>query len=108
MVNEHGPKWSMLAQHFPGRTDNQLLRAWRTHILDIEKGLCVLEQSGTTTYHDDEQLDHSELGFPSESTPNTLGVDEETSTPSTSKKTSRKPTQAKSKRGGIGKRGRKT
>jgi len=89
MVNEHGPKWSMLAQHFPGRTDNQLLRAWKTHILDIEKGLCLLEQSGATTYHEDEQLDHSELGSPSESTP---GADEET----------------KSKRGGIGKRGRKT
>ncbi|KAG2176340.1 hypothetical protein INT43_005574 [Umbelopsis isabellina] len=30
LVKEHGPKWSVLVQYFPGRTDNQLLRAWKT------------------------------------------------------------------------------
>ncbi|KAM3588954.1 hypothetical protein VKS41_001382 [Umbelopsis sp. WA50703] len=29
LVKEQGPKWSILVQHFPGRTDNQLLRAWK-------------------------------------------------------------------------------
>lgn len=29
LVEEHGKKWSMLTNYFPGRTDNQLLRAWK-------------------------------------------------------------------------------
>ncbi|KAG2187235.1 hypothetical protein INT44_004920, partial [Umbelopsis vinacea] len=105
MVNEQGPKWSMLAQHFPGRTDNQLLRAWKNHILEIEKGLCLLEPSDeTTSRHESEQYDHSELGSPSQSTP----AEEEPHISSTSKKSSRKPTSAKSRRGRVVKRGRKS
>lgn len=30
LIEEHGRKWSMLTQFFPGRTDNHLLRFWKT------------------------------------------------------------------------------
>jgi len=46
LVAEHGNKWSMLTQYFPGRTDNQLLRAWKLD--QRERG------NGNEEVHDDE------------------------------------------------------
>ncbi|KAH8555154.1 hypothetical protein BGW37DRAFT_475968 [Umbelopsis sp. PMI_123] len=105
LVNEHGTKWSMLTQYFPGRTDNQLLRTWKNHSVEIEKGLCKLNQSEDSVQSDHDQHGNSEVGSTSASAP------EEPQTPSASKKETgtgrRRKAPMQSKTSGIGKRSQK-
>lgn len=56
-------RWSKIAAHFPGRTDNEIKNVWNTH---LKKRLMNKKGKGTSSSSDDDDEDHDDEGHKNE------------------------------------------